>query len=136
MTGLHLASSDDAALRAEREARQRVQDAQQRQRLARRELRALERGLAAILSSPTVTAAQRAEFIGLLTGSRRRSIDPGLASGLAALSHTEERLVQIHRELSRGAKAVLSGVATAGAEREALREENERLRQKGTKGRR
>jgi hypothetical protein len=135
MPDLHLASADDAALRAEREAHQRVQDAQQRQRLARRELRGLERGLAAILSSPSVTAAQRAEFIGLLAGSRRQQIDPGLTSGLIALSHTEERLVQIHRELSRGAKAVLSGVATALAERDQLRQENETLRRKGKRGR-
>lgn len=134
MPNLHLASPDDAALRAERDARQRVQDAQQRQRLARRELRALERGLAAILSSPSVTAAQRAEFIGLLAGSRRRAIDPDLASGLAALSHAEEMLVQVHRGLSQGAKRVLSGVAAVFAERDALRQQVERRPPRG-KGR-
>ena len=130
MADLHLASPDDARQQYDADLEQRVTDAEQQRRIARRELHALERSLAAILSSPSVSAAQRAEFVGLLSSTRRRRIDPDLA-GVVALSSAEDTLVQVHRGLSRGAKAVLSGVATALAERDQLRQAVERLRRKG-----
>jgi hypothetical protein len=128
MTDLHLAfpaeDQDDAD-------RQRVRDAQQQERIARRELRALKRGLAAILWSASVTPAQRAEFIGLLSSPRQQQIDPALVP--TAMSTAEERLVRIHRGLTKGEKALLSGVATLLAERDAFRRENEALRKKTPK---
>lgn len=127
MADLHLASSDNVV-----SSREEL-DTEQQLRAARRELRALERSLAAILASASVSTAQRAEFVGLLTyGGRRRRPD---AAVLPVLSVAEQRLVETHRALDQSSKALLSHVASILAERDGLRQENEALRRKGKKGR-